>query len=69
MIEADEITIHTKDRNFTGKFSKEYKYGIIVKSIDYPTVIMIPWHYIEFVEYDIVDRDMKQAINELISGD
>jgi len=67
MIEANEIIIYTNNGKLSGKFIREYKHGIIIKlSI---CMTMIPWHYIQFVEYDHVVRNTKQAINEIIAGD
>jgi len=66
MIEADDIIIYTNHGTLEGKFIREYKHGIIIKSTC--AMQMIPWHYIQFVEYDVVNKKMKKAINEIIGG-
>jgi len=66
MIEADDIIIYTNHGTLQGRFISEYKYGIIIKSEC--AMQMIPWHYIQFVEYDVVDRKVNKAINEIIGG-
>lgn len=66
MIEANHIAIHVEDGELHGKFIREYRHGIIIKTKE--DITMIPWHNICYVEYHTVDKRVSNAINEIVAG-
>ena len=66
MIETNYITAYLEDGVIQGKFIREYRHGIIIKTKE--DITMIPWHNIRFIEYDIIDKKISNAINEIVAG-